>query len=239
MYLKALELTGFKSFANRTVVEFDSGITSIVGPNGSGKSNILDAILWVLGEQSYKNIRAKESSDIIFSGGKNKKPKSMAEVSLIIDNGDRYLDIDFSEVKITRRIFKTGENEYLIDNKKSRLKDIHNLFMDTGIGKQAYSIIGQGRVERIIGSSPKELKEIIEEAAGVKRAKIEKEDSEKKLQDLKNEIEKIDYVEKDLKLRVDYLKKEQEKARLFRDYTKKIDVQRFMVLEYNVNEKSS
>ncbi|BBM52025.1 SMC domain-containing protein [Leptotrichia trevisanii] len=239
MYLKALELTGFKSFANRTVVEFDNGITSIVGPNGSGKSNILDAILWVLGEQSYKNIRAKESSDIIFSGGKNKKPKSMAEVSLIIDNGDRYLDIDFSEVKITRRIFKTGENEYLINNKKSRLKDIHNLFMDTGIGKQAYSIIGQGRVERIIGSSPKELKEIIEEAAGVKRAKIEKEDSEKKLQDLKNEIEKIDYVEKDLKLRVDYLKKEQEKARLFKDYTKKIDVQRFMVLEYNVNEKSS
>ena len=239
MYLKALELTGFKSFANRTVVEFDSGITSIVGPNGSGKSNILDAILWVLGEQSYKNIRAKESSDIIFSGGKNKKPKSMAEVSLIIDNGDRYLDIDFLEVKITRRIFKTGENEYLINNKKSRLKDIHNLFMDTGIGKQAYSIIGQGRVERIISSSSKELKEIIEEAAGVKRAKIEKEDSEKKLQDLKNEIEKIDYVEKDLKLRVDYLKKEQEKARLFRDYTKKIDVQRFMVLEYNVNEKSS
>ncbi|WP_455045798.1 chromosome segregation protein SMC [Leptotrichia trevisanii] len=239
MYLKALELTGFKSFANRTVVEFDNGITSIVGPNGSGKSNILDAILWVLGEQSYKNIRAKESSDIIFSGGKNKKPKSMAEVSLIIDNGDRYLDVDFSEVKITRRIFKTGENEYLINNKKSRLKDIHNLFMDTGIGKQAYSIIGQGRVERIIGSSPKELKEIIEEAAGVKRAKIEKEDSEKKLQDLKNEIEKIDYVEKDLKLRVDYLKKEQEKARLFKDYTKKIDVQRFMVLEYNVNEKSS
>ena len=239
MYLKALELTGFKSFANRTVVEFDNGITSIVGPNGSGKSNILDAILWVLGEQSYKNIRAKESSDIIFSGGKNKKPKSMAEVSLIIDNEDRYLDVDFSEVKITRRIFKTGENEYLINNKKSRLKDIHNLFMDTGIGKQAYSIIGQGRVERIISSSSKELKEIIEEAAGVKRAKIEKEDSEKKLQDLKNEIEKIDYVEKDLKLRVDYLKKEQEKARLFKDYTKKIDLQRFMVLEYNVNEKSS
>lgn len=239
MYLKALELTGFKSFANRTVVEFDNGITSIVGPNGSGKSNILDAILWVLGEQSYKNIRAKESSDIIFSGGKNKKPRSMAEVSLFINNEDRYLDIDFSEVKITRRIFKTGENEYLINNKKSRLKDIHNLFMDTGIGKQAYSIIGQGRVERIIGSSPKELKEIIEEAAGVKRAKIEKDESEKKLKDLRNEIEKIDYVSKDLKQRVDYLKIEQEKAKLFRSYTKKIDVQKFMILEYDVNEKTS
>jgi len=140
---------------------------------------------------SYTNTIPDERnahSDIIFSGGKNKKPKSMAEVSLIIDNGDRYLDIDFSEVKITRRIFKTGENEYLINDKKSRLKDIHTLFMDTGIGKQAYSIIGQGRVERIIGSSPKELKEIIEEAAGVKRAKIEKD--EKKLDDVIEELYK-------------------------------------------------
>ena len=190
MHLKALELAGFKSFADKTVVEFNRGITSIVGPNGSGKSNILDAILWVLGEQSYKNIRAKESSDVIFSGGKNKKAKSMAEVSLIIENEDRYLDIDFSEIKITRRIYKNGENEYFINNRKARLKDINNLFMDTGIGKQAYSIIGQGRVERIIGSNPRELKEIIEEAAGVKRAKVEKEESEKKLKEVKNEIEK-------------------------------------------------
>ena len=180
MYLKALELNGFKSFADKTYIEFNKGITSIVGPNGSGKSNILDAILWVLGEQSYKSIRAKESSDVIFSGGKNKKAKSMAEVSLHIENSDRYLDIDFTEVKITRRIYKSGENEYLINNRKVRLKDVNSLFMDTGIGKQAYSIIGQGRVERIISSNPKELKEIIEEAAGVKRAKHEKEDSEKK-----------------------------------------------------------
>ncbi len=157
MHLKALELAGFKSFAEKTTVEFNRGITSIVGPNGSGKSNILDAILWVLGEQSYKNIRAKESSDIIFSGGKNKKPRSMAEVSLIIENEDKYLDIDFSEVKITRRIYKSGENEYFINNRRVRLKDISNLFMDTGIGKQAYSIIVQGRVERIISSNPKEL----------------------------------------------------------------------------------
>ena len=192
MHLKALELAGFKSFAEKTTVEFNRGITSIVGPNGSGKSNILDAILWVLGEQSYKNIRAKESSDIIFSGGKNKKPRSMAEVSLIIENEDRYLDIDFSEVKITRRIYKSGENEYFINNRRVRLKDISNLFMDTGIGKQAYSIIGQGRVERIISSNPRELREIIEEAAGVKRAKVEKEDSTKKLKEVKNEIEMTD-----------------------------------------------
>ncbi len=238
MYLKALEINGFKSFASKTVVEFDNGITSIVGPNGSGKSNILDAILWVLGEQSYKNIRAKESSDIIFSGSKSRKPKSMAEVSLIIENEDRYLDIDFSEIKITRRIFKSGENEYLLNNKKVRLKDINNLFIDTGIGKQAYSIIGQGRVERIISSSPMELKEIIEEAAGVKRAKNEKEISEKKLKEVKNEIEKIDYVEKDLEVRVNYLKKESEKARLFKSYTQKIDTEKYMILEYNINEKN-
>ena len=238
MYLKALEINGFKSFANKTVVEFDNGITSIVGPNGSGKSNILDAILWVLGEQSYKNIRAKESSDIIFSGSKSRKPKSMAEVSLIIENEDRYLDIDFSEIKITRRIFKSGENEYLLNNKKVRLKDINNLFIDTGIGKQAYSIIGQGRVERIISSSSMELKEIIEEAAGVKRAKNEKEISEKKLKEVKNEIEKIDYVEKDLEVRVNYLKKESEKARLFKSYTQKIDTEKYMILEYGINEKN-
>ena len=239
MHLKALELAGFKSFADKTVVEFNRGITSIVGPNGSGKSNILDAILWVLGEQSYKNIRAKESSDVIFSGGKNKKAKSMAEVSLIIENEDRYLDIDFSEIKITRRIYKNGENEYFINNRKARLKDINNLFMDTGIGKQAYSIIGQGRVERIIGSNPRELKEIIEAAAGVKRAKVEKEESEKKLKEVKNEIEKITYVEKDLETRVRHLKDEGMKARLFKTYTEKIDVHKLMILEYNINEKEN
>ena len=236
MHLKALELAGFKSFAEKTTVEFNRGITSIVGPNGSGKSNILDAILWVLGEQSYKNIRAKESSDIIFSGGKNKKPRSMAEVSLIIENEDKYLDIDFSEVKITRRIYKSGENEYFINNRRVRLKDISNLFMDTGIGKQAYSIIGQGRVERIISSNPKELREIIEEAAGVKRAKVEKEDSTKKLKDVKNEIEKIEFVEKELAARVDHLREEERKARLYKTFSEKIDTHKLMILEYNQNE---
>ena len=236
LYLKALELAGFKSFAEKTTVEFNRGITSIVGPNGSGKSNILDAILWVLGEQSYKNIRAKESSDIIFSGGKNKKPRSMAEVSLIIENEDRYLDIDFSEVKITRRIYKSGENEYFINNRRVRLKDISNLFMDTGIGKQAYSIIGQGRVERIISSNPKELREIIEEAAGVKRAKVEKEDSTKKLKDVKNEIEKIEFVEKELAARVGHLREEERKARLYKTFSEKIDTHKLMILEYNRNE---
>lgn len=237
MHLKALELTGFKSFAEKTTVEFNRGITSIVGPNGSGKSNILDAILWVLGEQSYKNIRAKESSDVIFSGGKNKKPRSVAEVSLIVENEDRYLDIDYPEVRITRRIHKTGENEYFINNRKTRLKDINNLFMDTGIGKQAYSIIGQGRVERIISSNPRELREIIEEAAGVKRAKFEKDESIKKLKEVKNEIEKIEFVEKELFSRVEYLREEERKARLFKTFSDQIELQKFMILEYNIGKE--
>ena len=150
MYLKAVEINGFKSFGDKVYIDFNRGITSIVGPNGSGKSNILDAVLWVLGEQSYKNIRAKESQDVIFSGGKEKKPATKAEVSLIIDNADRYLDLDNDTVKITRRIHISGENEYLINDTKSRLKEIGTLFLDTGIGKTAYSVIGQGKVERII-----------------------------------------------------------------------------------------
>jgi chromosome segregation protein len=168
MYLKAIEIFGFKSFGERVFIEFNRGLTSIVGPNGSGKSNILDAVLWVLGEQSYKTIRAKESTDVIFSGGKDKKPMNSAEVSLYIDNSDSFLPIEDEEIKITRKILSSGENEYYINDSKSRLKDIGNLFLDTGVGKNAYSVIGQGKVERIIGSSAKEVKSIIEEAAGIK-----------------------------------------------------------------------
>ena len=138
MHLKSVEVNGFKSFAEKVKVDFDTGITSIVGPNGSGKSNILDATLWVLGEQSYKNIRAKESTDVIFSGGKNRKPKNTAEVSLYIDNSDGTLPIEETDVKVTRKLHRTGENEYLINNRKARLKDINELFMDTGVGKSAF-----------------------------------------------------------------------------------------------------
>ncbi|CAM3429612.1 chromosome segregation protein SMC [Pseudostreptobacillus hongkongensis] len=236
MYLKALELDGFKSFSNRTVIEFTKGITSIVGPNGSGKSNILDAILWVLGEQSYKSIRASMSSDVIFSGGKNKRAANSAEVSLIIENSDRYLDIESDEVKITRRIYKNGDGEYLINNKKARLKDIHNIFMDTGIGKQAYSIIGQGRVERIISSNPKEIREILEEAAGTKRAKVEKEEAIKRLNNVSQELEKISFVEKELSLRVKRLKDESEKASFYQNIVNQILVKSFMLYEYNTDK---
>ena len=179
MYLKGIEINGFKSFGEKIKIDFQGGITSIVGPNGSGKSNILDAILWVLGEQSYKNIRAKDSKDIIFSGGEKKKSANHAEVSLYIDNQDGFLPLEEDEAKITRKLYTNGQNEYLINNKKARLKDISNLFMDTGVGKSAYSVIGQGKVERIISSSKKEVKEIIEEAAGVKKFQQRKNESEK------------------------------------------------------------
>ena len=234
MYLKALELDGFKSFSNKTILDFTRGITAVVGPNGSGKSNILDAILWVLGEQSYKSIRAAQSSDIIFSGGKNKRASNFAEVSLIIENSDRYLDYESDEVKITRKVYRNGEGEYLINNKRARLKDIHNLFMDTGIGKQAYSIIGQGRVERIIGSNPKEIREIIEEAAGTKKAKIEKEDALKRLENVAGELEKISFIEKDLDNRVKRLKNESEKASLYKTIIEDIEVLKYMLDEFNL-----
>ena len=212
MHLKGVEIYGFKSFGERIKIDFNGGITSIVGPNGSGKSNILDSILWVLGEQSYKNIRAKESKDIIFSGGESKKGAGSAEVSLFIDNKDGYFPSDDQTLKITRRIYSSGDNEYLINDKKARLKDISDMFMDTGIGKSAYSVIGQGKVERIISSSKKEVKEIIEEAAGVKKYQIRKIESEKKLANVVNEVEKIDLILTETGEQRVKIKKQAEKA---------------------------
>ena len=212
MHLKGVEIYGFKSFGERIKIDFTGGITSIVGPNGSGKSNILDSILWVLGEQSYKNIRAKESKDIIFSGGESKKSANSAEVSLFIDNKDGYFPTDEDTLKVTRKIYTNGENEYLINDKKARLKDISDMFMDTGIGKSAYSVIGQGKVERIISSSKKEVKEIIEEAAGVKKYQIRKIESEKKLANVVNEVEKIDLILTETGEHRAKIKKQAEKA---------------------------
>ena len=217
MYLKSIEISGFKSFAEKTKLEFKNGITSIVGPNGSGKSNILDAILWVLGEQSYKNIRAKESSDVIFSGGKGIKAKGRATVSLYIDNSDNVLDLEYTEVKISRTIYPTGENEYSINGSKARLKDIQELFLDTGIGKNAYSIIGQGKVEKIILSNPKEIRSIVEEAAGIKKFKKRKEESEQKLKSVDGDIEKIEYVEEELLENLSPLKSQAEKAEKYNE----------------------
>ena len=217
MYLKAVEINGFKSFGEKVYIDFNRGITSIVGPNGSGKSNILDAVLWVLGEQSYKNIRAKESQDVIFSGGKEKKAATKAEVSLIIDNSDRYLDFDNDIVKITRRIHITGENEYLINDSKSRLKEIGNLFLDTGIGKIAYSVIGQGKVERIINSSPKEIKNIIEEAAGIKKLQANRLEAQKNLGNIEVNLDKVEFILNETRENKNKIEKQAELAQKYID----------------------
>ena len=215
MYLKGVEIYGFKSFGERIKIDFEGGITSIVGPNGSGKSNILDAILWVLGEQSYKNIRAKESKDVIFSGGDKKKPANSAEVSLYIDNRDKFFSINEDTAKITRKLYLNGENEYLVNDRRVRLKDINDMFMDTGVGKSAYSVIGQGKVEKIISSSKKEVKEIIEEAAGVKKFQQRKNESEKKLENVSNEVEKIELVLNETGENRAKIKKQAERAMAF------------------------
>lgn len=218
MYLRAVEVHGFKSFGEKINIEFNQGITSIVGPNGSGKSNILDAVLWVLGEQSYKNIRAKESQDVIFSGGKDKKAMNYAEVSLIIDNQDGYFE-DFSqeELVITRKIHMTGENEYFINRQKSRLKDISSLFLDTGIGKSAYSVIGQGKVERIINSSPREIKGTIEEAAGIKKFQVSKTEASKNLESVETELEKIELLLQEVRENKNRVEKQAEVAQRYLD----------------------
>ncbi|MGL5099664.1 MAG: AAA family ATPase, partial [Fusobacteriaceae bacterium] len=235
MHLKAVEIYGFKSFGEKIYIEFDSGLTSIVGPNGSGKSNIMDAVLWVLGEQSYKNIRAKDSSDVIFSG--NGKNSNYAEVSLVIDNSDGYFSGENNEVKITRKILKSGDNEYYINGSKSRLKDINSMFLDTGIGKSAYSVIGQGKVERIISSSNREIKGIIEEAAGIKKFQIRKQESLKNLKSLNDELEKIELVVKQVEDSKNTLEKQCKKAKEFLEIKDEKEKLQKSLLSYDYKEK--
>ena len=167
MYLKRLELQGFKSFPDKIKLEFNKGITAVVGPNGSGKSNISDAVRWVLGEKSAKSLRGTKMEDVIFNGTANRKPLSFAEVSLVLDNEDRKLNLDYSEITVTRRVFRSGDSDYLINGSKCRAKDILELFMDTGVGKEGYSIIGQGRIDEILSSKSEDRRQLFEEAAGI------------------------------------------------------------------------
>ena len=191
MYLKKIEVQGFKSFANKLVFEFDNGITGIVGPNGSGKSNIADAVRWVLGEQSAKQLRGSKMEDVIFAGTENRKPVSFASVSLSIDNSDHKLDIDYDEVTVTRRVFRSGESEYMINGNSCRLKDINELFYDTGVGKEGYSIIGQGQVDKILSGKPEERREIFDEAAGIVKYKKRKAAAQKSLDNESNNLVRI------------------------------------------------
>ncbi len=215
MYLKALDIYGFKSFADKISLEFNSGITGVVGPNGSGKSNVSDAVRWVLGEQSAKALRGSRMEDIIFAGTEHRKPLGFAEVSLTIDNSDGTLPVSFCEVTVARRVFRSGESEYYINKTPCRLKDIHELFMDTGIGREGYSIIGQGRVDEILSSKSEDRRQIFEEASGIMKYKVRKLDSEKKLELTKQNLVRIDDIISELEAQIEPLKHQ---ARVARKY---------------------
>ena len=216
MYLKRIELTGFKSFADKTELEFVPGITAVVGPNGSGKSNISDSIRWVLGEQSARSLRGGSMLDVIFAGSDTRKPVNYSEVSLTLDNQDAKLPIDYSEVTITRRLHRSGESEYFINRQACRLKDITELFMDTGIGKEAYSIIGQGRIEEILSTRAEDRRGIFEEASGIVKYKTRKKEAEKKLEETEQNLVRISDLIHELEDQIGPLREQSEKAKKYK-----------------------
>ena len=242
MYLKRLELQGFKSFADKTVLEFKEGITSVIGPNGSGKSNISDAIRWVLGEQSIKSLRGAKSEDIIFAGTQARKSLGFAEVSMVIDNTDGKLPIEYAEVTVTRKIYRSGETGYFINKTPCRLKDILELFMDTGIGKDGYSIIGQGKIDEILSNKSEDRRRIFEEAAGIVKYRTRKAESEKKLEQTKLNLLRINDILSEIEANIEPLKLQSDKAKQFldlREELKNIEVGLFLYNIENYKEKLS
>nr|DAZ36054.1 MAG TPA: STRUCTURAL MAINTENANCE OF CHROMOSOMES PROTEIN [Caudoviricetes sp.] len=236
MYLKRLELQGFKSFADKTVLEFMPGITSVIGPNGSGKSNIADAIRWVLGEQSMKELRGGKSVDVIFAGTQNRKSLGFAEASLVFDNQDGKLPIEYKEVIVTRKLYRSGETGYYINKTQCRLKDILELFMDTGIGKDGYSIIGQGKIDEILSNKSEDRRNVFEEAAGIVKFKTRKEESEKKLEHTKLNVLRINDILTEIEANLEPLKQQSDKAKRYLDLKnelKSIEVGLFL---YNIEK---
>ena len=223
MYLKEIKTSGFKSFADKIELNLDNEITCIVGPNGSGKSNIVDAVRWVLGEQSVKNLRGSNNmADVIFSGSKNRNPLNVASVTLVFDNTDSYIKVPYSEISVTRKVYRNGENEYFINNEKCRLKDINDMFLDSGIGKYAFNIISQGEVVNIINSSPYDRRAIFEEAAGVLKYKKRKEEALRKLEKSNENMVRIKDIIMELETQIEPLKKQREEALAYLDYKKKL-----------------
>ncbi|MBR6561798.1 MAG: AAA family ATPase, partial [Oscillospiraceae bacterium] len=227
MYLKALEIQGFKSFPDKTRLTFEKDITAIVGPNGSGKSNISDAILWVMGEQRSRALRGSRMEDVIFGGTEKRGKLGFAQVTLVVDNTEHIFSMEASEVMITRRYYRSGESEYFINREAVRLRDVHALLMDTGLGRDGYSIIGQGRIDEIISTKSTDRREIFEEAAGISRYRYSKEESERKLEKTDENLlrikDKIDEVE----LQVEPLRKQSETAKkylLLRDELRVVEV---------------
>lgn len=242
MYLKSIEVQGFKSFANKINFEFHNGITGIVGPNGSGKSNVADAVRWVLGEQRIKQLRGAKMEDVIFAGTENRKPLGFAYVAITLDNSDHSLAIDFDEVTVSRRLFRSGESEYMINGTVSRLKDINELFYDTGIGKEGYSIIGQGQIDKILSGKPEERRELFDEAAGIVKYKRRKIMTQKKLDDEQANLVRVNDILGELEKQVKPLERQSEKAREYLKYKEELkvnDINMFLLEVENIKNKLS
>ena len=222
--LKALELAGFKSFADKTRFEFPPGISVIVGPNGSGKSNVVDAMKWVLGEQSAKSLRGKEMIDVIFkgTGEQGRKPLNAAEVTIIFDNSERKLPFDAEEVHVTRRVYRSGEGEYLINGQPSRLKDIRDMFRGTGVGTDAYSLIEQGKVDQMLQASSKDRRAMFEEAAGISRFKAKKVEAQRRLERVEHNLLRLKDIVDEVENRVKSVRSQASKARKYREYSDRL-----------------
>ena len=232
MYLKSIEIQGFKSFANKIVFDFENGITGIVGPNGSGKSNVADAVRWVLGEQRIKQLRGASMQDVIFSGTQLRKPVGSAYVAITLDNSDHSLAIDYEEVTVARRLYRSGESEYLLNGTPCRLKDVNELFYDTGIGKEGYSIIGQGQIDLILSSKPEDRRELFDEAAGIVKFKRRKVEASKKLENERNNLVRVNDILAELERQIGPLEKQAEKAKVYlrrKEEQKKLDVNIFLL----------
>lgn len=240
MYLKSIEMYGFKSFANKIVFDFHNGITGIVGPNGSGKSNVSDAVRWVLGEQSAKQLRGASMQDVIFAGTENRKPLSYAYVAITMDNSDHLLPIDYEEVTIARRVYRSGESEYLLNGSPCRLKDVNELFYDTGIGKEGYSIIGQGQIERILSGKPEERRELFDEAVGIVKFKKRKAATVKKLEHERENLVRVNDILSELERQIGPLERQSEVARNYlrkKEELKTLEVNAFLLEVQDMNAR--
>jgi chromosome segregation protein len=236
VYLKSIDTFGFKSFAEHTTVHFDKGVTAIVGPNGSGKSNITDAIKWVLGEQSAKSLRGAKMEDIIFSGAEHRKAQNYAEVKLKLDNKSGKLQIDEQEVVVTRRLYRSGDSEYFLNNDKARLKDIVDLFLDSGLGKEAFSIISQGRVDEILNAKPIDRRQILEESAGVLKYKKRKTASVQKLDQTEDNLTRVEDILYDLEGRVEPLREEAAIAKEYKHLSKEMEKSDVLVTVHDIEQ---
>ena len=239
MYFKRIEMQGFKSFADPVSIELNEGITCIIGPNGSGKSNISDALRWVLGEQSSKQLRGSKMQDVIFAGTATRKPKGMAEVTLVIDNSTGILPLEYNEVAVTRRMFRSGDSEYLINGSLCRLRDIRELFMDTGIGVEGYSIIGQGKIADIVSTKPENRRQIFEEAAGVVLYKSRKTEAENKLKSAESNLERVRDIISEIEGRIGGLKEDSEKAAEYLELRERYKTLSINIILHNLDNLSA